>query len=109
LRFGWVFTQFFASLFLNKTKPRTRWVAQTILAGVLAAAFIGLSRDWLNLKLQIGGETALASLIGWIGVEAGFGWLGALFKQIFGAFIGAFIKIITNLGTVTNKPEGKDE
>lgn len=99
------FTQFFAAMFFNKTKPWTKWLAQTVLAGVVAAVFIGLTRDSIGLKLQIGGETALASLIGWIGIEAAFARLDILVKEI----LSTAIKSILNALGAANKLGGKDE
>jgi hypothetical protein len=67
-----VFTQFWAGLFFERTKPRIKFIAQVILAGTASAALIGGLRDVLNVHLLIGGESGAASLGGWLGAEGVF-------------------------------------
>ena len=66
------FTQFWAGVLFDRTKPFKKFAAQVILAGLAASTVIGVLRDVAGISWQIGGESGVASVIGWLGVEVGF-------------------------------------
>lgn len=72
------FTQLWVGFLVDRTKPTGQFIAKIILAGVASAAVIGVVRDVLGFVWQIGGESALAALIGWGGAEFGFATLKKL-------------------------------